>query len=224
MKLGNLQNQFSGKFSGTGPDPDAAHPIPAVERIVFIKNFCQDPKIVAGEYSYFDNAEGFDGFEKAVLYHYPFSQDRLIIGKFCAIASGVRFMMNWANHVIDGLSSYPFPIMLGGWEAHLTKANWPFKGDTVIGNDVWIGYRSLIMPGITIGDGAIVSAMSVVTRDVPPYTIVGGNPARPIRERFAPEVVEKLRQLEWWNWPAEKISAAIPQLMAGDIEELEKIV
>lgn len=210
------------KSSRQWPDPNQLNPIPAIKQIVFIKNFSKDPKISAGDYSYYDNEEGFDSFEKAVLYHYPFSKDRLIIGKFCALASGVRFMMNGANHVINGLSTYPFPIMGSGWEKHI-DANWPFKGDTVIGNDVWIGYRSVIMPGITIGDGAIVSALSVVTKDVAPYTIVGGNPAREIRARFSPEVIQKLSEMQWWNWPIEKITAAIPALMSDSLEALETI-
>lgn len=205
-----------------GPNPNETNPIPAIKRIVFIKNFNKDPKVVAGDYSYYDNEEGFDSFEKAVLYHYPFSKDRLIIGKFCAIASGVKFLMNGANHVISGLSTFPFPILQGGWEKHI-NADWPFKGDTVIGNDVWIGYRSIVMPGIKIGDGAIVSALSVVTKDVPPYTIVGGNPARVIRARFDPEVINKLSEIQWWNWPIERITEAIPVLMSGAIEELEKL-
>jgi len=216
-----LKNFFQ-KVSTQGPDPDRLNPVPPVKRIVFIRNFTKDPKISAGDYSYYDNEEGFDCFEKTVLYHYPFSKDRLIIGKFCAIASGVKFMMNGANHVISGLSTYPFPIMGSGWEKHI-DANWPFKGNTVIGNDVWLGYRSVVMPGIKIGDGAIVSALSVVSKDVAPYTIVGGNPAREIRSRFSPEVIKKLSEIQWWNWPIEKITEAIPALMSDSIEELEKI-
>ncbi|MGE5386583.1 MAG: CatB-related O-acetyltransferase [Betaproteobacteria bacterium] len=214
---------FKALFSKTGkngPDPAQKYPIPEIKRIVFIKNFTDDEKITAGDFSYFDNEEGFDAFERTVLYHYPFSKDRLVIGKFCAIASGVRFLMNGANHVISGLSTFPFPILQGGWEKHM-DADWPFKGDMVLGNDVWLGYRSVIMPGIKIGDGAIVSAMSVVTRDVPPYTIVGGNPAQVIRERFDAKISEKLLQLQWWNWPIERITEAIPILMSGEIERLE---
>ena len=218
-----LKNKSGGIGVSKGPNPNEIHPIPAIKRIVFIKNFNKDPKIIAGEYSYYDNEEGFNSFERTVLYHYPFSKDRLIIGKFCAIASGARFMMNGANHVISGLSTFPFPILQGGWEKHI-NANWPFKGDTVIGNDVWIGYRSVVMPGIKIGDGAIVSALSVVTKDVPPYTIVGGNPAREIRPRFDPEVINKLSKIQWWNWPIKRITEAIPVLMSGSIEELEKLI
>lgn len=206
-----------------GPDPNQRYPIPEIQRIVFIKNFIQDPKLVAGDFSYFDNEENFDSFERAVLYHYPFSKDCLVIGKFCAIGSGVRFLMNGANHVISGLSTFPFPILGGGWERHM-EADWPYKGDTVIGNDVWLGYRAVIMPGVKIGDGAIVSAMSVVTKDVPPYTIVGGNPAQVIRPRFDPERTRRLLELQWWDWPVEKITRAIPFLMAGDLEKLEGVV
>ncbi len=216
---------FSELFSNTGkngPNPDEKYPIPGIKRIVFIKNFTNDEKIRAGDFSYFDNEEGFDAFERAVLYHYPFSKDRLVIGKFCAIASGVRFLMNGANHVLSGLSTFPFPIMQGGWEKHI-DANWPFKGDTVLGDDVWLGYRSVIMPGIKIGDGAIVSALSVVTKDVPPYTIVGGNPAQVIRERFDAALTERMLRLRWWDWPIELITEAIPILMSCDIEQLEAL-
>lgn len=218
----SMFNRLFSRRRKNGPNPDHRFPLPKIKRIVFIKNFIRDTKITAGDFSYFDNEENFDAFERTVLYHYPFSQDRLVIGKFCAIASGVRFIMNGANHVISGLSTYPFPIMQGGWEAHI-DANWPFKGDTVVGNDVWIGYRAVIMPGVKIGDGAIVSAMAVVTKDVPPYTIVGGNPAQVIRERFDAPVVEKLLQLQWWDWPIDAVTQAIPALMSGEIEKLEAL-
>lgn len=206
-----------------GPKPDEIYPMPGVKRVVFLKNVIKNPKITVGDYSYYDNAEKPEAFEENVLYLYPFSKDQLMIGKFCAIASGVKFLMNGANHLINSLSTYPFPIFQNGWEKHLNQ-NWPFKGDTVIGNDVWIGYESVIMPGVKIGDGAIISAMSVVTKDVPPYTIVGGNPAREIRKRFSPEVTEALLQIQWWNWPIEKITQALPILMSGSVDELKKLV
>ncbi|HCL56560.1 MAG TPA: chloramphenicol acetyltransferase [Spirochaetia bacterium] len=205
-----------------GPNPKKLYPVSSIKRIVFLKNIIKNPKIIAGDYSYYDNDDDPKSFEKNVLYLYPFSKDRLLIGKFCAIASGVKFMMNGANHVINGLSTYPFPIFQNGWEKYI-NAKWPYKGDTVIGNDVWIGYQSVIMPGIKIGDGAIISAMSVVTKDVPPYTIVGGNPANKIRTRFNQEVIDILMNIQWWNWSIEKITEAIPILMSENIDELKNL-
>ena len=156
-----------------------------------------------------------------MLYHYPFIGDRLIIGKFCALARGVKFIMNGANHKMSGISTYPFAIFGNGWEAAMPQpGELPFKGDTVIGNDVWIGYDCLIMPGVRIGDGAIIAARSVVTADVPAYTVVGGNPARRIKDRFAPAVVDRLLALAWWDWPIEKITRHLATIVAGDVDAL----
>src|SRR5690606_28719524 len=170
--------------------------------VCFIRNTVRSPNIVIGEYTYYDDPDDSENFERNVLYHFPFIGDKLIIGKFCAIARGVRFIMNGANHKMSGISTYPFQIFGGGWEQHMpAMEEFPYKGDTVVGNDVWIGFEALIMPGVKIGNGAIIAARSVVVNDVPPYTIIGGNPARVIRERFSPETANELEAIAWWNWP-----------------------
>ena len=179
-----------------GANPNKKHPLPEFPQICFIKNTVNNPKIIIGDYTYYDDLEDSENFERNVLYHYPFSQDKLIIGKFCALATGIKFIMNGANHQLSGFSTYPFYIFGNGWEK-VTPQNddLPFKGDTVVGNDVWIGYKSTIMPGVTVGDGAIVAAGSVVVNDVPAYSIVGGNPARIIKHRFTTETIETLLEI-----------------------------
>lgn len=163
-------------------DPNGPYPIPEHGRVCFIKNLIKSPNIIVGDYSYYDDPIDPEKFERNVLYNY--GSDRLIIGKFCAIATGVKFIMNGANHKIDGISTYPFPIFGGGWEKEMDKLmNLPSKGDIVIGNDVWLGYEATIMPGVNIGDGVVVAAKSVVVKDIAPYTIVGGNPAITIKQR-----------------------------------------
>ena len=150
-----------------------------------------------------------------MLYHYPIHQEKLVIGKFCSIACGVKFLFNCANHALKSLSTYTFPLFYEEWEldkADITSA-WDNKGDIVIGNDVWIGYEAVIMAGVHIGDGAIIGTRAVVTKDVPPYTIVGGVPAREIRKRFDADVIERLLKLEWWNWPVSKIRSCLPGLI-----------
>lgn len=164
-------------------------------------------------------------FEKNVLYNY--GGDSLIIGKFCAIATHVKFIMNGENHKLDGISisTYPFPIFGHGWEAAMNDLmNLPSKGDIVIGNDVWIGYDSLIMPGVKIGDGAIIAARSVVVKDIPPYTIAGGNPAVPIKQRFSNEEIEILLSIRWWDWEIDQITRNIDVIMNGDVEKLKDAV
>jgi virginiamycin A acetyltransferase len=191
-------------------------------QICFIRNTVRNPNIIVGEYTYYDDPEDAADFERNVLYHFPFIGDRLVIGKFCAIARGVRFIMNGANHALSGISTYPFYIFGNGWEgAEPEASDLPYKGDTIIGNDVWIGYEALIMPGVKIGNGAIVSARSVVAREVPAYTIVGGNPARPIRPRFAPEVVARLEAIAWWDWPIDKITSHLDKITGADVDALE---
>ncbi len=163
--------------------------------------------------------------ETNVLYHFPFIGDKLIIGKFCALARGIKFIMNGANHNMAGFSTYPFQIFGNGWDnTPMDMASLPYKGDTVIGNDVWIGYEALIMPGVKIGNGAIISSRSVVVSDIPAYTIVGGNPAKALRQRFAPEVIAALEELAWWDWPVDKISRNINIITAGDIAVLQACV
>ncbi len=192
-------------------------------QVCFIKNTVQNPNIVIGDYTYYDDPDDSENFERNVLYHFPFIGDKLVIGKFCAIARGVKFIMNGANHKLSGVSTYPFQIFGNGWEKVMpTPGDLPFKGDTVVGNDVWIGYEALIMPGVKIGNGAIISSRSVVVSDVPSYTIVGGNPAKPIKQRFSPAAVATLNKIAWWDWPIEKITEHLEQIVSGDIGTLQK--
>jgi virginiamycin A acetyltransferase len=206
------------------PDPLALHPLPGHERVVFLKPLVTSPKIVVGEYTYYDDPDDPTAFEhRNVLYGY--GPERLVIGRFCAIAAGTRFLLAGAEHLMLGVSTYPFTIFGGEWAARTLDlvTAMPSRGDTVVGNDVWIGYQATILPGVRIGDGAIIAAKSVVTSDVPPYTIVGGNPARPIRHRFEPEDIERLRRAAWWNWPVELITAHARTIMAGTPAEIERI-
>lgn len=204
-----------------GPDPSSTHPMEGFPQVCFIKNTIKNPNIIIGDFTYYDDPEGPENFERNVLYHFPFIGDKLIIGKFCAIAKGVQFIMNGANHKLSGFSTYPFYIFGNGWEKAMPQAGeLPYKGDTVIGNDVWIGYKALIMPGVNIGNGAIISSRSVVTSDVPAYTVVGGNPAKVIKKRFTDETIAILEELAWWNWSVEKITQNITAIMSSDIEAL----
>lgn len=207
-----------------GPDPDNKHPMPGFPQVCFIKNTISNPNILVGDYTYYDDPDDSEDFERNVLYHYPFIGDKLIIGKFCAIARGTQFIMNGANHKLSGISTYPFQIFGNGWEKVMPKPEeLPYKGDTVIGNDVWIGYDALIMPGVHIGNGAIVSSRSVVVADVPAYTVVGGNPAKPLKQRFAPEVVARLELLAWWDWPIETITQHLELIVSGNIDALADV-
>ncbi|MFS7361939.1 Vat family streptogramin A O-acetyltransferase [Rahnella inusitata] len=204
-----------------GPDPKNKHPMAGFPQVCFIKNTVDNPNIIIGDYTYYDDPEDSENFERNVLYHFPFIGDKLIIGKFCALARGVKFIMNGANHKISGISTYPFYIFGQGWENVMPAAEeLPYKGNTEIGNDVWIGYEALFMPGVKIGHGAIISSRSVVTGDVPAYAIVGGNPAKVIRYRFDAETIAKLEDIAWWNWPVEKISRNLSLIVSGDIDAL----
>lgn len=209
-----------------GPDPSTIYPMDGFKRVCFLKNVIKSPNIIVGDYTYYDDSESPEDFEnKNVLYHYDFTGDKLIIGKFCAIATGVKFIMNGANHKIDGFSTYPFWIFGKGWDNSIPKPEeFPYKGDTIIGNDVWIGYESVIMPGIKVGDGAIIAAKSVVTKDVPPFTIVGGNPAAIIRKRFSDEIIEVLQEAKWWDWDVKRITENIEILCGNDLEKLKEII
>lgn len=186
---------------------------------VYLKDVITNPNIEVGEYTmYNDFVKDPREFEKNnVLYHYPVNGDKLIIGKFCSIACGAKFMLTSANHKMSSLSTYPFPIFYEEWglDAKDIRNAWDNKGDIVIGNDVWIGYEAVIMAGVTIGDGAIIGTRAVVTKDVPPYTIVGGVPAKPIRKRFDDATVERLIKLRWWDWEHEKIAQSIAAIQAG---------
>lgn len=204
-----------------GADPKDKHPMKGFPQICFIQNTVQNPNIIIGDYTYYDDPEDSENFERNVLYHFPFIGDRLIIGKFCAIATGVKFIMNGANHKMSGFSTYPFDIFGNGWEKVTPEPQeLPYKGDTMIGNDVWLGYEAMIMPGVQIGDGAIIAAKSVVTSNVPPYTIVGGNPAKAIRQRFSEEVVRELLAIAWWNWDIEKITRNLEKIVSADLAAL----
>lgn len=206
-----------------GPAPETKHPMVGFPQVCFIKNTISNPRILVGDYTYYDDPVDSENFERNVLYHYPFIGDKLIIGKFCALATGVKFIMNGANHKLSGISTYPFQIFGNGWEKVTPEMqDLPYKGDTVVGNDVWIGYEAVIMPGVRIGDGAIIAAKSVVVRDVPPYAIVGGNPAQVIKQRFPAEVVAALLELAWWDWPIERITRCLDLITAGDVEALRR--
>lgn len=207
-----------------GPPPECRHPIAAFPQIAFLKNVITSPMIEVGDYTYFDDPEGPEDFERRnVLYHFDFIGDRLVIGKFCSIARGVRFLMNGGNHSLAGLSAYPFYIFGRGWEGHVPPdEDRTSKGDTVVGNDVWLGYGATVLPGVTIGDGAVIGACSVVSGNVAPYTIVAGNPARPIRRRFDEATIDRLLALRWWDWPIDRITASLDAIVRGDIAGLER--
>ena len=191
---------------------------------VYLKNVITNPNILVGEYSIYNDFENDPTqFERQnVLYHYPINHDRLVIGKFCSIACGAKFLFNSANHTLRSLSTYPFPLLFEEWGLQKERIadSWDNKGDIVIGNDVWIGYQAVILAGVTIGDGAIVGSRAVVTKDVPAYTIVGGVPAKSIRRRFPDEIVETLLQLQWWDWPKERIAQNIAAIQSGSIEQI----
>lgn len=207
-----------------GPDPNELYPNKAIKSVCFVKNAITRPNIIIGDYTYYDDAAGAEKFEQHVTHHYEFLGDKLIIGKFCAIASGVEFVMNGANHRMNSVTTYPFNIMGHGWEKNtLALEDLPFKGDTVVGNDVWIGQQVTIMPGVNIGDGAIIAANSVVTKDVPPYHIVGGNPSRILKRRFDEELIDYLLEIKWWEWPAEKIFQNLDQLCSGDLTKIKAV-
>ena len=202
-----------------GPSPSTRHPIQGVSRTGFLKNFITRPNIEVGDYTYYDDPRGPERFEENVLYHFEFVGDRLIIGRFTSIAAETRFIMNGGNHATDWFTTYPFPIFGEGWEAAQPES-WPHKGDTIVGHDVWIGYGSTIMPGVEVGHGAIVATGSVVTRDVAPYSIVGGNPAKPIRSRFDEATCEALLDIAWWDWDAAKITRNVRAICSNDLETL----
>lgn len=209
----------------TGPDPNAVHPNPAIPSVCYIKNVVKNPNIQVGEYTYYDDPADSEDFEAHVTHHYPFLGDKLIIGKFCAIAKGVEFIMNGANHRMGSVTTYPFNIMGGGWEAFTPALDdLPLKGDTVVGNDVWIGQNVTVLPGVRIGDGAIIGANSVVAGDVPPYTVAAGNPCRVTRRRFDDDLTAYLLELKWWDWPPEKIFANLSALCSGDLSRIRSIV
>lgn len=201
----------------TGPDKHIKFPLAHYDRLCFLKNVVKNPNIIIGDYTYYDDFENVENFEKNVKYHFDFVGDKLTIGKFCMIASDVKFIMNGANHLTDAVTTYPFAIFGNGWEDAMNGKSYPNKGDINIGNDVWIGYNATIMAGVTIGDGAIIATNSTVIKDVEPYSIVGGNPAQEIKKRFSKEVITKLLELKWWDWDIEKITRNLKHLTANEI-------
>ena len=194
------------------------------KQTVYLNAVIKDPQIEVGDYTIYNDfvADPLLFEKNNVLYHYPIHREKLIIGKFCSIACGTKFLFNCANHTLKSLSTYTFPLFYEEWE--LEKSNittaWDNKGDIVIGNDVWIGYEAVIMAGVHIGDGAIIAARAVVTKDVPPYTIVGGTPAKEIRKRFDAEIIEQLLILKWWDWSTDKIHQCLPYIAEGKLDEL----
>lgn len=206
------------------PNPNLIFPIKKLDSITYVKASVKNPNIIVGDFTYFADKD----FEKHVTHHYDFIGDKLIIGKFCQIAAGVEFIMNGANHQMNAVSTYPFYIF-GTWEQSAPdKKDLPLKGDTIIGNDVWIGQNVTILPGVHIGDGVIIGANSVVGNNVEPYTIIAGNPAKEIRKRFDPELIEIMEKLKWWDKSIEEINSLIPILTCSDLnkvrEELKKII
>lgn len=208
------------------PSPDVVFPN-GYGTSCFLKNVITAPNILVGDYTYYDDPKDPTAFERDnVLFNWPEFGDRLIIGKFCSIASGVKFIMGSANHRLSSVSTYPFNVFGGLWAErtppHLSQL--PFKGDTVVGNDVWLGRECVVMPGVTIGDGAIIAAYSVVTKDVEPYTVVGGDPARPIKKRFSQELIGSLLALRWWDFEPEELAEFLPVLCNEDLDEVLGII
>ena len=205
-------------------NPEKIYPRTGDRETVYLKNVVTNPNIQIGEYTmYNDFVHDPRQFEKNnVLYQYPINGDSLRIGKFCSIACGAKFLFASANHTQTSVSTYPFPIFFEEWDLDIgdVTSAWDHKGDIVIGNDVWIGYEAVVMAGVTIGDGAIIGARAVVTKDVPPYTIVGGVPAREIRRRFSDDVIARLLELKWWDWPAERIQRNIKNIQSGRLNLL----
>jgi virginiamycin A acetyltransferase len=208
-----------------GPSPDTLHPMPGFPRVVFLRPLAAGrPNVAVGEFAYYDDPDDPAAFfERNVLHHYEFVGDRLTIGRFVAIAAGARIFMNGGTHAMSGFSTYPFNIFGGGWEEGFDVGTWTAenRGDTVIGPDVWIGTEAVLMPGVTIGPGAIVAARSVVSRDVAPYAIVAGNPAREVRRRFDDATVAALLDIAWWDWPAEKIGRHLGAIRGADLAALQ---
>ena len=206
-----------------GPNKEDVFPLHNYNRLCFLKNIIKNPNIIVGDYTYYDDFENVANLEKNVKYLFDFNNDQLIIGKFCMIASDVTFIMNGANHLTNTVSSYPFSIFGNGWEGAMDGKKFPNKGNIVVGNDVWIGYNATIMAGVTIGDGAIIATNATVTKDVAPYTIVGGNPAALIKKRFSQEHIELLLKMQWWNWNTDKITSHLHLLTGEDPEALRKL-
>jgi virginiamycin A acetyltransferase len=206
------------------PDPTTVHPVSGQKRVVYLRPLIRSPNVSVGEYTYYDDPEAPEEFEQRnVLYAY--GPERLEIGRYCALAEGVRFLMAGGNHAMLGPSTFPFGIFGGVWgETTMDLVmGAPSRGDTVVGSDVWLGYRALVMPGVTIGHGAVVAAASVVVGDVPPYAIVGGNPAQVLRVRYSGDEVAALLRAAWWDWPVDLVTEHARTIMAGTPAELEAV-
>ena len=206
------------------PDPMTCHPVSGQHRVVFLRPLVTDPRVEVGDFTYYDDPDGaMDFCERNVLYAY--GPERLRIGRYCALATGTRFLMAGGSHPTVGVSTFPFTMFGGEWTERTIDivTSLPSKGDTIVGNDVWFGYGALVMPGVRIGDGAIIGAGSVVTTDVPPYAVVAGNPARVVRRRYDDTDVERLLRAAWWNWPVEVVTKHVRTIMAGAPADIEKI-
>lgn len=207
-----------------GPNPNSPYPLEIYKKLIFLKNFIKAKNVVIGDYTYYDDRNGIpEDFEKTnILYNDFQDKMKLVIGKFCAIAAQTKFIM-CGDHKLDGVSTYPFPVFKGGWEEAYDVSKLPVRGDTIVGNDVWFGYDSLIRNGVTIGDGAIVASRSFVVQDVPPYAIVGGNPAKIIKMRFDERTIKRLLAISWWDWAPEKITRHLKLFSHMDIDKLETL-
>lgn len=205
-------------------DSKKVYPRTGDKETVYLKSIITKPNIIIGEYTmYNDFVNDPVLFEKNnVLYHYPINNDKLIIGKYCSIACGAKFMFTSGNHKRSSLSTYPFPLFFEEWDLERNNVTdaWDNEGDIIIGNDVWIGYEAVIMQGVHIGDGAVIGSRAVVTRDVPPYTVAGGVPAKEIKKRFQNEIIEKLMEIQWWNWDEDRIKKNLPNIIKGNIDDL----
>lgn len=203
------------------PDPLSSRPVPAWHGTRYLKSIVTNPQIVVGDYSYYDDSRGPEHFEaRCVRYLFDFVGDRLVIGKFTAIAQGAQFIMNGANHPLSGFSTFPFSSF-EGWKEN-APVEWPNKGDTIIGNDVWIGREAVVMPGVRVGDGAIIGTRAVVAKDVPPYAVAVGNPARVAKRRFDAATVEALLEIAWWDWPPDMIARHVPAIAGADLAALRR--
>lgn len=208
------------------PDPSVTFPKPGEKDSVYLQNVIKNPRIIVGEYTIHHDFHDPTDFEtENVLYLKTENHDKLIIGKYCSIAFGTKFIMNGANHKLSSFATFPFPVVADNWGLDMGREEaWDIEGDTVIGNDVWIGFESVIMPGVHIGDGSIIAAHSLVTKDVPAFTIVGGVPARAIKKRFSDDIIKLLEELKWWDWDVQKVKANVNALMNGDVAALKKLL
>ena len=204
--------------NGKKPDSNVIHPIAGYDKEIYVKPTITNSNIMVGDFTYIADSD----FESHVTHSYPWSRDKLMIGKFCQIAAGVEFVMNDANHQMNAVTTFPF-YTLEGWDMDAPDpSEMPFKGDTVIGNDVWIGQNAVILPGVHIGDGAIIGASSIVGSDVEPYTIVVGNPAKPLRKRFDDELIDLLLRFKWWDKSIDEINELIPLLTCSKLDKVRE--